>query len=322
MMKVEAYRITEQRSLEVIDPGTAFDTTVSSDLLFWINVEQPVSDRMQELLSPLKLHPLVLDICLDPVPNSSVTPLPGSLVVRFPLSQDWDDVDVAVISIICLPQCIITIHEQSNHILERLSSEFAGDRQLHDTTTSAILYQILDSVIDRDMEFMLNVRRRVDELEELVEQDSNSDLIREVLTFKRRVARFVTFIEDQHRCANTLQTLESKYFSIVGLQEYMRDTISHSEHALRSVNRQEGRLNELYQHYQLSLHDKADNRLRILTIISAVFMPLSLITGIYGMNFQQMPELDWPWAYPAVVSLMLILAGGMLWNFYRRGWFQ
>jgi magnesium transporter len=60
--------------------------------------------------------------------------------------------------------------------------------------------------------------------------------------------------------------------------------------------------------------------MKVLTVVGTVFIPLTFIVGVYGMNFRFMPELDWPWAYPTLWAIMILLAGGMLLHFHRRGW--
>ncbi|MCA9457950.1 MAG: hypothetical protein KC587_14890, partial [Nitrospira sp.] len=90
----------------------------------------------------------------------------------------------------------------------------------------------------------------------------------------------------------------------------------------RWLERLEGRLNGLSQHYNLSLQNSTNNRLRILTVISAIFMPLTLIAGIYGMNFPNMPELQIPYGYFILLGLMAVIGGGLGIFFYVRGWFD
>ena len=90
----------------------------------------------------------------------------------------------------------------------------------------------------------------------------------------------------------------------------------------RGVERHGRRLVEARQELQLRLHDLTDSRLRLLTVLSAIFPPLSLITGLYGMNFQHMPELAWENGYFVTLGLMGTIAAGMLWMFKRNGWFQ
>jgi len=72
----------------------------------------------------------------------------------------------------------------------------------------------------------------------------------------------------------------------------------------------------------LTLQDKTNSRLKLLTILSGVFLPLMLLVGIYGMNFRYMPELQWHFGYPLVITMMASIAGGLLWIFYRKGWFK
>jgi len=128
--------------------------------------------------------------------------------------------------------------------------------------------------------------------------------------------------EDQRYCLTTLGTVESEVLDITDLREYFRDSLGHLEYALRSVGRQQAHLSELHQHYLLTLQDKVNKRLRLLTIISAVFLPLTLIAGIYGMNFRHMPELTWRYGYPLVIAVMLAFTGVLLWVFHRKGWFK
>ena len=78
---------------------------------------------------------------------------------------------------------------------------------------------------------------------------------------------------------------------------------------------------ELQQQHASYLQARTETRIRILTILSSICMPLTLIAGIYGMNFAQMPELRSFWGYPVTLALMFTIAVGQLWFFYKRGWF-
>lgn len=146
--------------------------------------------------------------------------------------------------------------------------------------------------------------------------------IDQILALKPRVARLSITLEDQRHCVAALQTVESEAFNITDFREYSRDSLAHLECALRSVGRQQTHLSELHQHYLISLQERTNGRIRRLTILTAVFMPLTLITGIYGMNFKYMPVIAWRFGCPLVIVVMLLLAGGLLWMFYRKGWLK
>jgi magnesium transporter len=194
--------------------------------------------------------------------------------------------------------------------------------RFHSPSTSAILYQMLDYIIDEDMAFTLRARDAIDRLDELLDEGPHEELAEETLPLKRQLARLAATFEDQLYCVGSLQTIESESFTIDGLHDHFRDAVSHLEHATRSVGRQLTHLNTVQQEYQLKLHNRTDDRLRLLTVISTIFLPLTLITGIYGMNFHNMPELGWRHSYFGVLFAMVTVAAAMLWGFYRTGWFK
>jgi magnesium transporter len=193
--------------------------------------------------------------------------------------------------------------------------------RFHGDNTSAILYQILDHIIDQDMAFTLHTRDAIERLEDLLETDPD-ELSKQTLPLKRQLARLAASFEDQLYCVASLQTIESESFHMQGLLDHFRDAVSHLEHASRSIGRQLAHLNAIQQEYQLKLQNKANDRLRLLTIISTIFIPLTLITGIYGMNFRNMPELQWHYTYFGVLGVMFTIALAMLWGFFRAGWFR
>jgi len=172
------------------------------------------------------------------------------------------------------------------------------------------------------MAFVLESRRDIESLEEAMDKAADSAQIDQILTLKQRISRLSIICDDQRYCVVALQTIESDLFDISDLSEYFRDSLANLEYAIRSTGRQEAHLSELRQYYQITLQEKTNKRLRLLTILSAVFMPLSLIAGIYGMNFRYMPELTWQYSYPVVIFIMIAVAALLLWIFYRKGWFK
>jgi magnesium transporter len=178
-------------------------------------------------------------------------------------------------------------------------------------------------LIDGSVELGLEARRAVDKLESAMRAEAETEQVGStILALKRRTAHLEITLEEQHRCLISLLSLETESFSINGLRHYFRDAISHVEHTLRYVEGIETRLSELHQQHLLVLQGRTSERLKVLTILSAVFMPLMLITSIYGMNFRNMPGLVSPYGYLFTLVVMLGLAGGLLWYFYSRDWFD
>jgi magnesium transporter len=107
-----------------------------------------------------------------------------------------------------------------------------------------------------------------------------------------------------------------------GSSELLRDLISHADRGLKLLAQMESRLRDLRQHLQQCLQESTNRRLNMLAILSAIYMPATLIAGIYGMNFEHIPITQLPYGYFIVLLIMAALVLGQLWFFYRRGWFR
>jgi magnesium transporter len=141
-----------------------------------------------------------------------------------------------------------------------------------------------------------------------------------IISVRRRLQDIALIAEDQLYCIRALIPVDSGAFPIGKQRDYLQDAARGYETALRVLQRYETQASELHQQYLASLQAKTDSRIRILTILSAICMPLTLIAGIYGMNFARMPELRASWGYPATLAAMFLIAVGQLWFFYKRGW--
>ena len=109
---------------------------------------------------------------------------------------------------------------------------------------------------------------------------------------------------------------------IDGLKEYFGNLLGGLDHLVQMMQRLDRQLQDARLQYQSALQDKTNRRLNVLTVVQAVFVPASLVAGIYGMNFAWMPELQWPYAYFVTLGLMAVLGLGALLLFYRDGWFD
>jgi len=321
-MRLNIHRVNAERFFEPSSSEAFLAGVQAQGSTFWADVLDRNPKDLARFLAPLKLHPLVVEACLDPTMTARLAPYESALFIEFPTQSQWSDLKPAFLAVLCLPGGIVTIHEKPIGALETMAREFRGAMRFHTASTTALLYQILDGVIDRSVLVALEGRRRVDAVEEEADERTSNELAARILKLKRRLARLTIILEDQHYCFGALGAVESACFRMNGIREYFHDALSNLEHALRLVGRQEARVAAIHQNYLLKLQEKTNSRLRLLTILSAVFMPLTLITGIYGMNFRYMPELGWRFSYPVVIAIMAILAGGMVWSFYRRGWFK
>jgi magnesium transporter len=317
------WRIGGDRRLEAVPLEEFHRSCQDPESCLWVDIAEPTPLELEKVFGIVQLHPLALERCLDPLASSGALLFENHVLVQVARQQTWADLGRRLLSIVCLPGAIVTIHPTSLSVIESIGQDLPVLLGHHRSSPSSLTYLILDRLVDASVEQALEARRRVDELEETLDGPLEVDQIGEaILGTKRKTAHLEITLEEQHRCLTALMAVESEAFSVDGLRHYFRDTISHVEHSLRYVEAIEARLAELHQQHLLVLQDRTSSRLKLLTILSAVFMPLTLITGIYGMNFRDMPELGSAYGYPLVLVVMLSVAGGLLWFFYRKGWFD
>lgn len=324
-MSLKVFRLTSDRYLQPC-PLDGVGERSDNQQHCWVDIQQDRTrqDRtgsLAEQLASLGLHPLAVDACLEKFPVPHLVSHGKSLVMGLPMHLTWDSEEHSFLIIACVPGMLVTIHQEEIPALTDVLERYVDGMRFHGDTASAILYQILDHIIDQDMAFTLRTRDSIDDLEDLLESDFHK-LSAQTLPIKRQLARLAASFEDQLYCIASLQTIDSESFNMQGLRGHFRDAVSHLEHASRSIGRQLTHLNAIQQEYQLKLQNKANDRLRLLTVISTIFIPLTLITGIYGMNFVNMRELQWHYGYFGVLGAMLTIAAAMLLGFFRAGWFR
>lgn len=321
-MKLNIYHLNNDKYLEVY-PAADYQRVFEQPGSYWLDIEEAETDELARLLAPLKLHPLVLEDCLDLSRGALITRYERILYLEFPISFSQQTLRIPYVSVIGIPNMLITVRRGSIPSLTELANDLlSGELKLYAPTTSALLYTFLDHVVDQNILLTLQARNKIDALMSAFDENADEIEVNDILEMKQYISQLAIIGEDQLYCVTTLIRIESQAFTIGNQREYFRDMVNNAEYGLRFIQRQERRLRELQDHYQLTLHNKTEARLRFLTIISAVFLPLTLVSGIYGMNFQRMPELSWIYGYPFALGLMMLVAVGMVWFFHRSGWFE
>ena len=286
----------------------------------WIDIQAANPNEFQAFLHALDLHPLILEDCLDPNRSSRFSSYENSLHFEVPLfsTAAVDD----YLSVICVPRLLVTIRTSQIPEVDRLSQDDNQQVQLVEGTKSALLYAILESLTVRLVKAATQSRDEIRRMSHLMDVQPDGVGVEEIVSVKRMVQDITTVAEDQLYCSSALVPVDTAAFPVSHQQrDYFRDASRTYEAALRVLHRYEARAAELNQQYLSSLQAKTESRLRVLTILSTVCMPLTLIAGIYGMNFTSMPELQVSWGYPATLLGMAGIAVGLLWYFHKRGWF-
>ncbi|MDG0974734.1 MAG: magnesium/cobalt transporter CorA [Crocinitomicaceae bacterium] len=216
---------------------------------------------------------------------------------------------------------LITFQEKSgdvfDHVRKRLEE---GKGQIRMRSADYLMYALVDAVVDHYFVILEEVGERLDELEvEMLDNPSEKILAklhgirREALQLRRSVYPLREVVSQLSKIEKSLIHPETKLF--------LRDLYDHTIQAIETIEVFRDMASGMLDLYMNSISNKMNNVMKVLTVISTIFIPLTFIAGIYGMNFKYMPELAFSWAYPIVMLFMFIIAAGMVIYFRRKKWF-
>lgn len=215
------------------------------------------------------------------------------------------------------------IYEEGEDIIPQITDSI-NEMTFHSTKkieVTQVLYILLQEILTSHGKLILTYREEIESLAKDFDKNVNEVEPDEFLESKSHLSDFSQVLE---KLQFSLSFPPVK--SIIGLEspykQYFQDLLKTIEMLKISLAQAENRLNSLHDHYLLLLQEKSNKRINFLTIIQAIFVPLTLLAGIYGMNFSYMPELNYKYAYFISLGAMLVIALVFLRYFYKRGWFD
>jgi magnesium transporter len=293
------------------------------NIIFWIDIEGSCLKAMEQYGGNIEVGPILLQMCEeDATEIARVIPTENAIFFGLPVSTGNEDEPVGYLAALCLPRLLITLHPQPIESLQRFADALRRASVLDATTTSALVCAMLAHLSTQSVEQAQKLRRRVGELTARMDRDASSVELTQLLNEKAAVRRLETLDEESSPVYGMLQVADTKALNLSELASYYQVVLSNTAFLTRIVDRLGGRLDELHQRYVVNVQEKTNQRLAFLTVVSAIFLPLTLLAGIYGMNFDFMPELHFPYAYPVMPGVMLAIAAGLWRYFKRKGWFD
>ena len=182
-----------------------------------------------------------------------------------------------------------------------------------------LAYALLDAIVDHYFVVLERLADRVELLEEEVVAAPTRGTIRNIHNLKQEMILIRKSVWPLRELIGGLERRDSELIQ-EGTIIYLRDLYDHTVQIIDTVETSREMLSGMLDIYLSSEANRTNEVMKVLTVYATIFMPLTFIVGLYGMNFKNMPELEWRWGYPAVLVLMAVIAGGMLVYFRRKKW--
>lgn len=295
----------------------------------WINVNGLGSAEMLLTLgSQFNLHRLALEDVVSMNQRAKVDQYENEVFLITRMVSFDQRLESEQLSLFLLPGVVITLQEREGDCLEPVRKRIRnGSGRVRDAGGDYLAYAILDAVVDHFFPVLERFGDRLAELEnEAMDLDSPDDaVIRDIHAAKRDMRQLRRAIWPQRDAINILMR---DSFGLIDpeTQLYLRDCYDHVTRIIDTLENYREMATDLLNAYHSKISNRMNAVMKVLTVIATIFIPLSFVAGLYGMNFDpdvspwNMPELRWRYGYPACLAVMASIAAGMLIYFRRKRW--
>jgi len=278
---------------------------------------------IEQIGKEFNLHPLVLEDILNPnqVPKfEDYKDFIFIVLKKLTWDENKDSFESEQISLILRENIVITFREKKSNIFNSIKDRITIPKGiLRKMEADYLIYSLVDVVIDNYFVLQEIIEEKIEILEDELIQDPKLETLQSIYSLKRDIIDFRKSIWPLREVVNRFQREESPLITDA-IQVYIRDLYDHIFKINDSIQTYRDIVSGLLEMYLSSVSNKMNDIMKVLTIISTIFIPLSFLAGLYGMNFAFMPELSSPLGYPILIIIMVSIGIGMLIFFKRKKW--
>lgn len=295
----------------------------------WINVDG-LSNMgvIHALATKYELHPLAIEDLLHLRQRAKVeayggedTGLPARLfIVARMLELKNEDLASDQISMFLGHSTVLTFQQEPGDVWDpiRQRIQVKGSR-LRSSDASFLAYSLLDAIVDNIFPLLEHYGERMDALETDIMDDPQPDSLDRLHDIKRELLVLRSVAWPMRELVSTLQRDPHECVSD-GTRLYLRDLYDHVVQIMEIIETYRERASDLSDSYMSGVSNRMNQVMKVLTVISTIFIPLTFLAGVYGMNFRHFPELEMTWAYPAFWVVCVVVVSIMIVLFRRMGW--
>jgi len=289
----------------------------------WINIEglnHP--EVIRELGELYQLHPLVQEDILNTDHRPKIEVHQDYLYIVVKILQ-FDDSSKSLrseqLSLIVGDDYLLSFQEGHSDLFTSVLDRLRAGRKIRTMGPDYLAYALIDVVVDNYFVLLEKLGDAIEDVEDELLQDPGPETLRRIHHYKREMLMARKMVWPLREVLSSLSRDESVILS-PEIRVYLRDVYDHTIHIIDNVDTLRDLLSGMLDLYMSSASQRMNEIMKMLTLFATIFMPLTFISGVYGMNFKFMPELEWHWGYPLVMVVMAATAAGLLFYFKWRRW--
>ncbi|PWJ40165.1 magnesium transporter CorA family protein [Sediminitomix flava] len=319
MTKLVLRKISQNEIHTVEFPKDIFKE--KTDDKYWLQIKTTKKNELNALFNELQLSQKAIDNIVEPQQSTHARSISSCLIFNLKVSQKIDPYRYDFMTFLLKENFLITICTPDNEVFEEIEIESWTTEKSLKASLGHVLNLMINEIIQDDITNLAQAREIVRSISKEIDFNSPEINMNTIISTKQNISRLHNIIEDQFNMINVIPLIEWSDFNKTFYKEFL-DTIKGFDHLLSAAERLDRKLNVIQSQHQLILQEKGNRRLNTLTIIQSIFTPLTFITGIYGMNFLNMPELKMNSGYFVALGFMLLITLGQIWWFKSNGWFD
>ncbi len=290
----------------------------------WLNIDGVHDSALMHDLGELfGLSPMLLEVVQDPGQRPGLTEYQDCVFINMKVFyEDAEDgtIEADQVCAVLGDNFLITFQERTGDVFEavrvRLSRQNAKIRQ---KGVDYLLYAILDCLFENYLSLIEKIGDRIEDMEEDVIDNPESELLEEIHFYRQEIAYMRKSVRPARDIVSRLNRMESDLFA-ESTFPYLKELAVISEQVVDSVEIYKEMLGDLYSTYNMAISTRLNETMKFLTVFATIFIPLTFLAGIYGMNFDFIPELRFRYGYFALLGLMFVIACAMLIYFKKKKW--
>jgi magnesium transporter len=287
----------------------------------WIDLHAPSDDEFEAVNKLFRWHPLAIDDLRVETHLPKVDDFGDYLlIVAHAVAIDEEGrFDTAEIEIFVGPNYLVTHHVEPVETIDQLLSRCHRNHALASKGPAYLLYLLLDGMADVYLPYLESLDDRIDDIEEEILAKPDQSTQARIYALKRDVIRLRRIVLPQ---AEVFRRLARGEFPILPPESamYFRDVHDHLFRVSEEANSYRDLLTAALDSYLSAVSNEMNKVMKVLTVFASIFIPLTFLAGVWGMNFSHMPELSKPWGYPVALASMVTAAILLLWFFRRKRW--
>ncbi|OPY35568.1 MAG: Magnesium transport protein CorA [Methanoregula sp. PtaU1.Bin051] len=310
----------EKKTITSLEDCLPFKTT---DTATWINIDG-LSDisLIEQIGKSYDIHPLIIESILNTEQRPKMEDLGTYIYVNLKMLQYLEPahkVKIEQVSLIIGKNYVISFQEDVGDVFDPVRERIRKDGKIRKYGTDYLAYALIDAVVDNYFAVMESLGEQVEVLEEALVSNPSREMLLNIHTLKTDMIYLRKSVWPLREVISGLERSDNDLIRDP-TRIYLRDVYDHTIQVIDTIETFRDMVSGMIDIYLSGMSMRLNEVMKVLTLIATIFIPLTFIVGIYGMNFEYMPELSHPYGYYGVWIIMILVTGTMLLYFHKRQW--